>query len=419
MFRARCRPRPAGAHSAPRAAQCGHCKSLAPEWKKAATQLKGTVRVGAVDCDENKELASKYGVKGFPTIKTFGEDKTAPPVDYTGAREAAAIVAHGNAALGAPGAGGSLVTRLAYLTAHTFLFKSGVPAVVLLTEGGAKTAPAWLTSLAVKFKEGKAKRVTFGHARVDDEPAIAARFGITDFPALVAVVPPGEASGEGHAVRYDKPIPASAATALRELRTFVDAVVAGDDAPERRLPPPAFPAPDVPRKQADVSYAPLTEDNLRTACLGGKKSMCVLALVAAPGGEFKQDAALQELARKYRNGALILRPFALPCTRRLTLFPRADPFSFVWLDASAQPEFAEALGVSPAETPALLVVKHGKRPRLARHQGQLTAAEVAPFLDRVLGGDVTFAPLKELPELMSDAMRDALRSADADSAAEL
>jgi hypothetical protein len=173
----------------------------------------------------------------------------------------------------------------------------------------------------------------------------------------------------------------------------------------------------VPRKQADVSYAPLTEDNLRTACLGGKKSMCVLALVAAPGGEFKQDAALQELGRKYRNGALASRPRL--CHGRLTLVLCADPFSFVWLDAGAQPEFAEALGVSPADVPALLVIKHGKRPRLARHQGQLTAAEVAPFLDRVLGGDVTFAPLKELPELMSDAVRDALRSADADSAAEL
>ena len=375
------------------------------------------MRIGAVDCDVHKELASKFGVKGFPTIKTFGEDKTAPPPDYTGAREAAAIVAHGQSALGAPGVGGRVVTALTYLTAHTFLFKSGVPAVVLLTEGGAKTAPAWLTSLAVKYKDGKAKRVTFGHARADDEPAIAARFGITDFPALVAVVPPGEASGDGHAVRYDKPIPASAAAALRELRAFVDAALAGDDAPEKRLPLPAFPAPDVPRKQADVSYAPLTEDNLRTACLGGKKSMCVLALVAAPGGEFKQDAALQELGRKYRNGALASRPRL--GHGRLTLVPCADPFSFVWLDAGAQPEFAEALGVSPADVPALLVIKHGKRPRLARYQGQLTAAEVAPFLDRVLGGDVTFAPLKELPELMSDAVRDALRSADADSAAEL
>jgi len=187
--------------------------------------------------------------------------------------------------------------------------------VVLLTEGGAKTAPAWLTSLAIKYKEGKVKRVVFGHARTDDEPAIAARFGITSFPALVAVVPSG--SG-GDAVRFAKPIPASAAAALRELREFVDAVLAGDDAAEQRLPAPAFPAPDVPRKQADVAYAPLTEDNLRTACLGGKKSMCVLALVAAPGGEFRQDGALQELARKYRNGAHT-RPACASLASLLTL----------------------------------------------------------------------------------------------------
>lgn len=372
------------------------------------------MRVGAVDCDVHKELASKYGVKGFPTLKTFGEDKTAPPVDYTGAREAAAIVAHGQAALGAPGGGGGrLVTALTYLSTHSFLYQSGVPAVALLTEGGAKTAPAWLTSLAVKYKDGKTRKVVFGHARADEEPAIAARFGVTTFPALLALVPTG-AAGEGHAVRFDKAIPASAAAALRELREFVDAVLAGEDAAERRLPAPAFPAPDVPRKLADVAYAPLTEDNLRSACLGGKKSMCVLALVAAPGGEFRQDGVMQELARKYRNGAIcrakqVLRDLPDACSAA------ADPFSFVWLDVGAQPEFAATLGVTPADVPALLVIKHGKRPRFARHQGALsTAAEAAPFLDRVLGGDVTFAPLKELPELMSDAMRDALRSAEAE-----
>ena len=70
---------------------CGHCKSLAPEWKKAAKALKGIVSVVAVDADASKSLAGKYEVKGFPTIKLFGESKSSPE-DYTGARDAAGIV---------------------------------------------------------------------------------------------------------------------------------------------------------------------------------------------------------------------------------------------------------------------------------------------------------------------------------------
>jgi thiol-disulfide isomerase/thioredoxin len=51
--------------------RCGHCKTLAPEWKKAAKALAGSgdARVAAVDCDAHSELAQKYGIKGFPTIK--------------------------------------------------------------------------------------------------------------------------------------------------------------------------------------------------------------------------------------------------------------------------------------------------------------------------------------------------------------
>ncbi|KAK9285788.1 hypothetical protein L1049_024989 [Liquidambar formosana] len=33
---------------------CGHCKKLAPEWKKASNNLKGKVKLGHVDCDAEK-----------------------------------------------------------------------------------------------------------------------------------------------------------------------------------------------------------------------------------------------------------------------------------------------------------------------------------------------------------------------------
>ncbi|KAL0444801.1 UNVERIFIED_CONTAM: protein disulfide isomerase-like 2-3 [Sesamum latifolium] len=69
---------------------CGHCKKLAPEWKKAANNLKGQVKLGHVDCDAEKSLMSRFNVQGFPTILVFGADKESP-FPYEGARSASAI----------------------------------------------------------------------------------------------------------------------------------------------------------------------------------------------------------------------------------------------------------------------------------------------------------------------------------------
>lgn len=66
---------------------CGHCKALAPEYEKAAKALEGIIHVGAVDMDANPSVGSPYGVKGFPTLKFFGDNKSSP-VDYNGERTA-------------------------------------------------------------------------------------------------------------------------------------------------------------------------------------------------------------------------------------------------------------------------------------------------------------------------------------------
>lgn len=70
---------------------CGHCRNLVPEYTKAAQALKGVVKVGAVNADEHRDIGGQYGVRGFPTIKIFGLDKTKPE-DFQGDRSAQGIV---------------------------------------------------------------------------------------------------------------------------------------------------------------------------------------------------------------------------------------------------------------------------------------------------------------------------------------
>ncbi|KRZ21882.1 Protein disulfide-isomerase A6 [Trichinella pseudospiralis] len=74
---------------------CGHCKNLQPHWASAATQLKGKVKVAAIDATVNTATAQRFGITGFPTIKMFpsGPKKLDEDVvDYTGGRSSSDIV---------------------------------------------------------------------------------------------------------------------------------------------------------------------------------------------------------------------------------------------------------------------------------------------------------------------------------------
>ena len=53
---------------------CGHCKAMKPAYEEAATALKSEGAEGklaAVDATISRDLAEKYGVKGFPTVIYF------------------------------------------------------------------------------------------------------------------------------------------------------------------------------------------------------------------------------------------------------------------------------------------------------------------------------------------------------------
>lgn len=76
---------------------CGHCKNLAPHWARAATEVKekseGQVKLGALDATQHQATASKYGIRGYPSIKIFRRNhKDEAPIDYDGGRDTTGIV---------------------------------------------------------------------------------------------------------------------------------------------------------------------------------------------------------------------------------------------------------------------------------------------------------------------------------------
>lgn len=52
-------------------ARCGHCKALAPHYEDAAKELKGTLPLFEINCDEDRSLCDKAGIQGFPTLKVY------------------------------------------------------------------------------------------------------------------------------------------------------------------------------------------------------------------------------------------------------------------------------------------------------------------------------------------------------------
>lgn len=75
---------------------CGHCKNLAPEYEKAASVLSShdpPITLAKVDANEesNRELASQFEIRGFPTIKILRNGGKSSQ-DYKGPRDADGIV---------------------------------------------------------------------------------------------------------------------------------------------------------------------------------------------------------------------------------------------------------------------------------------------------------------------------------------
>ncbi|KAK1937902.1 Protein disulfide-isomerase A6 [Phytophthora citrophthora] len=341
---------------------CGHCKQLEPQYKAAAKKLKKHARLGVVDATVHQQLAHKYQIKGYPTIKEFGAKKKRPQ-DYRGGRTAKEIVqyvknSHEAKKLGVSGAN---VATLEYDKVHAFLNKEIPSAIFFGTpKKGKKSSkvPAFLGNVAESFMEGKKKKK---HATVQlafvpgSNDKIANHFGLTEdqLPTVIFVYP----SSQKYVV--------SDASKLNEAaaKKFIGDALANSETAEKdeSLPSvPLFPSPEVAKKKPVVALKELDAITAKKCAAKGGK-MCVIVA--------KEDTELvRSLAKKYRR----------------------DPFTFLSSKPEAQ-TFKALTQFVGEESAEVVVVKPGRKIKYSALSGTNDENAISEFLDKLIDGSSPFS----------------------------
>ncbi|KAI9173327.1 hypothetical protein H9P43_007458 [Blastocladiella emersonii ATCC 22665] len=206
---------------------CGYCKQFSPAYEAARKKLKGYAKVGAINCDEERQLCADAGVQGFPVVKAYytnPKTRKRVAVEYQGDRSTKSVTDFALDRLPnfvkplRAGTGGMALDKF-YALENATLPKL----VVVKPPAKARKATAkLLKALAIDYHY----RVVFGEvtgAAADD--AVYADFGVAPKDTAVFVIP---AAGAGDMVKYDGEIK------QKPLRAFLDAHAAKEPVGNKR-----------------------------------------------------------------------------------------------------------------------------------------------------------------------------------------
>ncbi|CAF3108697.1 unnamed protein product [Rotaria socialis] len=341
---------------------CGHCRNLAPEWKRAATALKGIVKIGAVDADSHKSLGQQYGVSGFPTIKVFGNNKRSP-TDYQGGRTADAIIEQAlnqlraivNERLGKRGGGGGSGDSGNGGKDTIELTDSNFDSTVIDSEdmwlvefmapwcGHCKNlAPEWARA-ATELK-GKVK---LGVVDATVHTQLAQRYGVQGFPTI-KFFPSGKKDGQ--ADEYDGG------------RSSNDIVAWALDKSQANVP-----APDV----LEITSQTVLDDSC------AEKQLCIISFLPN----------ILDCQSECRNEHLtMLKNFAESYKR--------NRWGWLWVEAFRQPKLEETVGIGGFGYPAQVAI-NARKGKYVVLKGAFSQTGISGFLKELSAGRLT-SPLVPL-----------------------
>jgi len=169
---------------------CGHCKSMIPAYEETAEAFskESSVVIADVDADAHKELATRFGVSGFPTLKFFKKGSTTP-TDYSGGREANDIIDFINTETGSRGRiakAASAVSVLTPLNFDSIVLDSNKDVFVEFYApwcGHCKRlAPIWEKLASIyKYETG----VAIASVDADAHKDLGSRYDVSGFPTLI------------------------------------------------------------------------------------------------------------------------------------------------------------------------------------------------------------------------------------------
>jgi len=352
---------------------CGHCKNLVPEWKKAATALKGIVNIAAVDADQHKSLGGQFEVRGFPTIKLFGENKKKPE-DFNGGRTADAIVEFALQAaqkLAKKRLKGGASSSGSGRKQEKKSGSGGKDEVVNLDsvsfeEEVLGSDDVWLVeffapwcghckSLAPEWKKAASElsgKVKLGAVDATVESSLAQKYGIQGYPTIKV----WKAGPKGDPADY------------QGGRTASDIVRYALNLYESHSP-----APQV--------HQLLNQEQFAETC---GATTCVIAFLPH----------ILDSGAQVRNGYIDVLKKAAETHKR-------KPFAYLWTEAFQQSQLEPVLGIGGFGYPAVAAVNH-KKSRYVSMVRAFNADNLNDFLKDVLSGREATAPIAgKLPEVIT------------------
>lgn len=131
----------------------------------------------------------------------------------------------------------------------------------------------------------------------------------------------------------------------------------------------------------------MNKDSGNDICLKKDGALCIILLV-------KDKASLDQKMLDEMNA--VGQNFASKISRGIS-------FYFMWLDTTAEKDFAATFNLDTSSEPKLIILNPGKRKRFLLHEGVITESAIEKTLDKILGGDARFKAIKgnKMPELVT------------------